>query len=267
MKKTLAEAKPMIAEFHNALDVVLRKGNVKSGPEGRSTDGLIYVLSGRAHYTLDDESVDVREGDLLYLRKAVHFLLNVQTDIYHVLLVNFSFMPEQGLSLSCSVSSGNGKNTETQFRRLLTVWQTGGNTEKISCMACLYQIYASFIKTYEMEYISPAKRQKMTEAQKYINDHLGNAELSVSGIARAVKMSEPGFRRAFKALYKMTPSQYISMQKIARAKEMIIYSEERFSQISDRLGFCDAFHFSHIFKREVGCSPSEYRKRFGSAKI
>lgn len=266
MKKTLAEAKPMIAEFHNALDVVLQKGSAKSGPEGRNTDGLIYVLSGRAHYALDDESIDVKDGDLLYLGKGVHYLLNVQTDIYHVLLVNFSFLTEQGLSLMCSVSSNNGKNTEAQFRRLLTVWQTGGNTEKISCMACLYQIYASFIKTYEMKYISPANRQKMTEAQQYINDHLGNAELSVSSIAQAVKMSEPGFRRTFKAIYKMTPSQYISMQKIARAKEMIIYSDERLSWISDELGFCDAFHFSHIFKREVGCSPSEYRKRFGSAK-
>jgi hypothetical protein len=42
--------------------------------------------------------------------------------------------------------------------------------------------------------------------------------------------------------------------------DLLRTTNESLNSIASRLGFCDAFHFSRVFKTETGNSPSAYRK-------
>lgn len=53
--------------------------------------------------------------------------------------------------------------------------------------------------------------------------------------------------------------QYIMSKLIALAKDRIVNTEQSVSQIAYGLGFQYAQHFSRLFKKNVGCSPNEYR--------
>ena len=102
----------------------------------------------------------------------------------------------------------------------------------------------------------------MNNALKYINQNLENERLSVPEIAEYAHLSESHFRRSFKETFNISPIRYINMQRINRAKDLIRYSADTFSEIAEKLGFSSIYHFSHSFKKEVGYSPSEYRKRY-----
>ena len=57
-----------------------------------------------------------------------------------------------------------------------------------------------------------------------------------------------------------SPQEYIENNIIDLAKEKIMGSEMTVNQIAYELGFQYPQHFTRIFKKKVGCTPSEYRK-------
>ena len=54
------------------------------------------------------------------------------------------------------------------------------------------------------------------------------------------------------------------MTRVAQAQERLRYSNERLTDIAEALGFSTLYYFSVVFKKEVGVSPSEYRKRYST---
>jgi AraC-like DNA-binding protein len=51
-----------------------------------------------------------------------------------------------------------------------------------------------------------------------------------------------------------------------RAAARLRVDDSPLKEIAAELGFCDEFHFSKLFKRRTGLSPSAYRTQLGSRK-
>lgn len=54
--------------------------------------------------------------------------------------------------------------------------------------------------------------------------------------------------------------RYYILQKIERAKELIVYGELNLTQIAYELGYSTQQHFSRQFKTETGLSPSHFKE-------
>jgi len=259
--KSLLEARPTVRIFYQAILADIKKGIYRSGPEGRPSDAMILVLEGLVHYDLDDYSLDVKTGDFLFLSKGTVYNMHVKCDSYKVIIINFEFWKDEEIRLKSMVSPARvGKSTEKLFWKLLSDWQLHGPTVMEDCMSVLYRIYGEFLNATGSSYLSSVSRQRMNSALVYINEHLGDEDLSVPQIARAVHLSESHFRRSFKEAFQLSPIQYINTQRISKAKERIRYSSDSLSSIAEALGYSSVYHFSHVFKKEVGISPGEFRK-------
>jgi AraC-like DNA-binding protein len=64
----------------------------------------------------------------------------------------------------------------------------------------------------------------------------------------------------FKLYSNKTPVQVIHERLAQEAKRLFFYSDQSVKEIAYDLGFTDAAHFSHFFKKMTGQSPSELRK-------
>lgn len=53
--------------------------------------------------------------------------------------------------------------------------------------------------------------------------------------------------------------RYYILQKIERAKELIVYGEKSLTEIAYELGYSSQQHFSRQFKKETGLSPSHFK--------
>lgn len=58
-----------------------------------------------------------------------------------------------------------------------------------------------------------------------------------------------------------TPQEYIQAKIIDLSKELILEPGKTVSQVAYDLGFQYSQHFNRVFKKNVGCTPNEYRKR------
>ena len=64
----------------------------------------------------------------------------------------------------------------------------------------------------------------------------------------------------FSSLEGKTIGQYITLQKIERAKELIIYDQLGLATIADQLEYNSAQYLSAQFKKTTGMTPSEFKK-------
>ena len=60
----------------------------------------------------------------------------------------------------------------------------------------------------------------------------------------------------------MTVMEMTHHIRIERAKQFLANTNDRIVEISGKIGYEDTSFFMKLFKRNVGCSPAKYRKKF-----
>lgn len=84
----------------------------------------------------------------------------------------------------------------------------------------------------------------------------------VDGLAAAAKLSPGHFRRAFSISFGMSPYAFVMQQRIERARTLLLASEREMGDIAFACGLSDHAHFSRLFRRFVGTTPSQWRHQF-----
>lgn len=70
----------------------------------------------------------------------------------------------------------------------------------------------------------------------------------------------------FSSTENITIEKYIILQKIERAKELIVYDELSLSEIAYKLAYSSVAHFSNQFKQVTGQTPSAFKKQSSIAR-
>ena len=87
-----------------------------------------------------------------------------------------------------------------------------------------------------------------------------HTELSPETLAASLNIGYSWFRRMFKQYTGLAPAQYQLQLKIQKAKELLMDPKLSIKEIAFRLNFYSHYHFSNLFRKKTGFSPSEFRK-------
>lgn len=94
----------------------------------------------------------------------------------------------------------------------------------------------------------------------YINGHLGS-ELKRDDIAEKMNLSPDYMSRIFKAEMGISIKEYIIQQKMKHAQVMLRTTTLPVNFIAAKVGYPNFSHFSFTYKKELGVTPQEERKR------
>lgn len=101
----------------------------------------------------------------------------------------------------------------------------------------------------------------IAEAKEYIRGQYSNNELSLNQVAAFVGMSPSYFSSLFSQETGQTFIENVTAIRMEKAKELLMCTSLRTSEIGYQVGYKDAHYFSYLFKKMVSCSPKEYRSR------
>jgi len=110
--------------------------------------------------------------------------------------------------------------------------------------------------------IHPRWQRRVIEAIDYIHRHFHD-HISQESLSIEVNLSVPKLQTGLKQLTGHTLYSYHEQVKIKAAKCLLESSDLPLKAIAAKVGFKTHSHFSEVFKRITGVTPSAYRNQHG----
>ena len=108
--------------------------------------------------------------------------------------------------------------------------------------------------------------EEVKKAQEFIEEHYTD-RLTVDQLAKMFYIGRRTFERRFKKATTNTIVEYIQRVKIEAAKKMLETSRENVNEVMYNVGYSDSKAFRNTFKKVVGYSPLEYRKKYNNEGV
>ncbi|WP_364153011.1 response regulator transcription factor [Paenibacillus sp. LPE1-1-1.1] len=102
--------------------------------------------------------------------------------------------------------------------------------------------------------------RSMTEAKAFLDRNLYR-DLSVEETATHVGLSTSYFSLLFKQTFGETFIEYVTRQRMERAKAMLAETAKSVAQIAKEVGYAERRYFTKVFMKYTGENPTDYRSR------
>ena len=96
---------------------------------------------------------------------------------------------------------------------------------------------------------------------EYVRAHI-NHDIPLADLAAVAGMSPHYFTELFRRSTGQTPHQFVLTKRIEHAKRLLQNPKLTALEVALLVGFADASHFTKVFRRVVGATPSRYRADF-----
>ena len=245
-------------------------GHYRNRHSGVDQNILIYCSKGKGYVSINGKKSLVNEGNFFIIEANkphsygassedpwsiywVHFTgskRDIFKSIYNkILLIDHS--PEARISDRINIFEEIFQNLEMGY--------SSDNLEHVSL--CLWHFIASFKYIPQYRIINHnAKHDMVQTAIQYMRENL-NKKLTLEDLSSHVGYSPSHFGLLFKEKTGESPLNYLCQLKIQRACQMLDMTDMKIKEITQELGFYDQYHFSKTFLKEVGESPTQYKKR------
>lgn len=102
-------------------------------------------------------------------------------------------------------------------------------------------------------------RWQMKKIDLYLERHLAQT-IAVGDLAAEVGLCVSHFTRLFRATYGVSPYRHVLMRRVEAAKRRLQLSNASLSEIALDCGLSDQAHFTRVFRRFTGVTPSDWRR-------
>ncbi len=125
----------------------------------------------------------------------------------------------------------------------------------MGCLSTIFKFCYDMASMHDSK-IEEAKYRHILQGVFYLeNNYL--QDFNVAHLAHICAMSESNFRRLFCEYKGMPPLKYKNMLRFRKANELLRSGQYSITQVAEILNFYDVKHFSKLYKRYYGYSPSD----------
>ena len=251
---------------------------------------FLYIQQGQAYITCDEDNITVSEGDIVFINHAVrHFITPAGSDgvIFSTIVVNPSFILGFGQlelenkyinpitanrsfhSLHITSKDSLYQQFMPLFKQLITLNKDCPSGYELLSKAYILQLWKLLYDQLPVPSSDSSKitartanqdAQRAKQAMLYIQEHFMES-VTLDDIAGSILVSKSECCRCFRRATGLSPIEYLMKYRIMEsAKYMHRKTHESISEIAGAVGFNNTSYFNKIFKKFIGCTPTEYRK-------
>lgn len=135
-----------------------------------------------------------------------------------------------------------------------------------ACASNLIQNREKLRKTFAQSPFVAANTMALTKADeefiKRLNEviltNLSNPEFSMDDIADKLNMSRSNFYRKIKGVLDLSPNEYLRLERLKKAAQLLKEGEGRITEICYMVGFNSPSYFSKCFQKQFGVLPKDF---------
>ena len=239
---------------------------------------LIYVTEGLIYVTEEDTDYTVAAGELLFLKAGLHHYGKKEIPVgtkWHFIHFYTNNIPEQKIFIPDHTPAPQYDTNE--FDIILPKKISGLAKCRLETEIASYTDYFHSTDTKKRWYLNVNLFDLLSEIAFY-NDN-SDTSLSLSDeiaffleknacepfhaeiLEKQFHLSYKYMAFTFKKEKQQTMQQYHTQMRMNIACRLLKSTLLSIGEISSKVGYNDMLYFSRCFHREIGCSPTEYRKK------
>jgi AraC-like DNA-binding protein len=242
---------------------------------------FLYMLQGEMQYRFEDDHVDIPANYSLLLNcinsgKQIHnaksnsngeivvvtFHTDILKKVYEKDLPLLLQKPRNAVSNLSSEKINNDFLIQKYIEGLLFYFENPSLVNDDILILKLKEIILLLSQTQNAEAVQVILSQLFSPAtytfKQIIEAHLF-LQVSIEDLARKTNLSLSSFKREFTKLYNDSPANYIKSQRLERAAELLLASDNRITDIAYDCGFNDLANFTKSFHDKYKVTPTNYR--------
>lgn len=255
---------------------------------------LWYVQSGSLQVSVNGQKYAGNPGSLLLLAPGSTIGLHVRTVHVSLLSINFdadiSYMRNRywtdllNLPVVFTLDE-EGEPMTTLLEEMLAASREPGLLSQLLLQGQFQQLIAYLLRRHfqpepPSRSVGSATRKANAETAllpssldprieaivEYVLHH-PSMPIHVAQLGELVHLSQSYLRKLFIRDTGHPPLQFLHQLKIDQSKQALIDREDPVSAIASQFGFRDPDHFSRLFRKLTGYTPSSYRKKYRGWKL
>ena len=245
---------------------------------------LGYIISGDRKVITPTETYFVSAGGVgLTPPYIYHKTMAASDELYERILIKFTpeyvepFIEEVGLALFeqlyeqkiCYFTENTRKKVEQLFMEMVEEAQKEHPHREFFLQGMLFRLLYTI---YEERLPAEGIVQNVTPLTPPIMDAIVFVEAqyannpSLEEAAAVAGFSAAYFSRLFSSQLGMSYTEYLDNIKIRHAQILLAQSKKSIMEIAGETGYCHGNYLNSQFKKKVGMTPGEYRKKYREKK-
>ena len=106
--------------------------------------------------------------------------------------------------------------------------------------------------------LTKADEEFMKKLNEIIQNNLHNPDFSMDDIVDSLNMSRSNFYRKIKGVLDLSPNEYLRLERLKRAAQLLKEGNGRVNEICYMVGFNSPSYFSKCFQKQFGVLPKEF---------
>ena len=232
---------------------------------------LYYLISGRRRYVVENDVYDLSPGDAvlippLVMHKTVRPPGVPPNESHERFLFVVAEIPEplqQKLTACCFRLSAHDK----EFMKPLIEECREALTHRGPLTPLTVETNARQLLLCCARAAVPRPDARLSDRSRtansaalYVRENCARP-LTLDGVAKLFSFSREYFSALFKAGMGQGFSEYLTSSRIALALDKLAATDKPIRTVSEECGFNDSNYFATVFRKHVGITPGEYRKR------
>ena len=153
-------------------------------------------------------------------------------------------------------------DVENLFQKIIAEHEKPTTFSKTIVKAVLIELSIEVVRSFQayvnIQHGNEGFSPKISQAVRIIESGFAS-ELKFDDIAKLVGLSSTTFYKLFAEQIHMSPGEFLTRQRMCKAKELLMDSNISITDIGHRLGYSSSQYFSTIFKKYAGITPKQFR--------
>ena len=247
-------------------------GDWHSVPHTHTCSELFYVIDGEGRFLIENQTYSVSANDLVIVNPNIphtEVSFNASPLKYIVLGIEglelTSMSPEDNTNF-CIINLKSIKDIILHhLQNMLSEIEHKDTGYDVVCqdlMEIIIVLLGRQTNFSTMLTPIPKKTNALCSSTKrYIDTHYQD-KLTLEQLADISHVNKYYLAHAFTKEYGISPINYLISKRISEAEHLLKTTDFSLSLISNTTGFSSSSYFTQIFKKQNGCTPSEFRKSF-----
>ncbi len=241
--------------------------NHSQGPKFYKDYSVTFVLNGKGTYRINNKTHEVKAGEgFIILPGVITYYIADSSDPWEYIYVLFSGDDVPPLLNASDLGADNAHFTyenDWEMRSWLYAMLQASRSSNAFGYDVLGFFYLCMSRIVQR---SAAEWQKalpgdvlVNKAVSFMKTHYF-VDITVADVARNVGVDRTYLHKLFLKSMGCTPHAWLLNYRLEQGARFLLQTDHSVSEIANSIGFFDASHFSHSFRKKYGCSPLAYKR-------